>query len=280
MRISTLRPGLLVSLSTTVKGNVKYSVTEIEAEHATGDGMRRATWQTDKLIVDPVEHDEAIKLRGKARSLVTGICSASSFGLLCPESSRERLDAAVAEAQAIADGFNARASVTRMAVHVIVGRVAEDDAQAVRAINAEVRGLMEAMDQGLRKLDVAAVRDAANRARELSAMLTPEAAGRAQAAIDAARSAARRIVKAGEEAAIEIDAATLRVIREGRAAFLDLEEAAPIADSVVTGRAVDLDPDVAAASADYVAKAATIDLDEAPLVLREAGPVAQFGFEL
>jgi hypothetical protein len=278
MRVSTLRPGLLVSLSTTIKGNVSYRVTEIEAEHFTGDGTKRARWETDKLILEPAEHEEAVKLRGKARSLVTAVCSASSFGLLCPESSREALNAAVMEAQAIADAFNSRASVTRMAVHVIVGKIGDDDAQAVRAINAEVRGLMEAMDQGLRKLDVAAVRDAANRARELSAMLTPEAAGRAQAAIDAARSAARRIVKAGEEAAIEIDAATLRVIREGRAAFLDLEEAAPIADSVVTGRALDLDPGVQVEAGGTVA--ATIDLDDAPLVLREAGPVAQFGFEL
>lgn len=278
MRISTLRPGLLVSLSTTIKGNVRYSVTEIEADHIASDGTRRARWETDKLVIDPTEHDEAVKLRGKARSLVTAVCSASAHGLLCRQDNRERLLDAIREAQMIANEFNARASVTRMAVNAIIGEVAADDVQAVRAINEEVRSLMEAMDAGLRKLDVAAVRDAANRARELSAMLTPEAASKAQAAIDAARSAARRIVKAGEEAAIEIDAATLRTIREGRAAFLDLDEVGPIIEGTVTGRAIDLEPDVQVEAGGTVA--ARIDLDDAPVVLREAGPVAQFGFEL
>lgn len=278
MRVSTLRPGLLVSLSTTIKGNVSYRVTEIEAEHFTGDGTKRARWETDKLILEPAEHEEAVKLRGKARSLVTAVCSASSFGLLCPEASREALDRAVTEAQEIADGFNARASVTRMAVHVIVGKIGEDDAQAVRAINAEVRDLIERMEAGIRSLDVAAVRDAANRTRDLLAMLTPGAAMRAQAAIDEARTVARRIVKAGETAAIEIDQATLGVLRGARAAFLDLEEVGPIIEGTVTGRAIDLEPDVQVEAGGTVA--ARIDLDDAPLVLREAGPVAQFGFEL
>ena len=276
MRVSTLRPGLLVSLSTTIKGNVTYKVKEIEPDHIAWDGTRRAAWETNKLVENPAEHDEAVKLRGKARSLVTAICSASSFGLLCPESERERLDRAVREAQEIANEFNSRASVTRMAVHIIVGRVAADDVEAVRAINSEVRDLMERMEAGLIALDVQAVRDAANRARDLAAMLTPEAASKAQAAIDAARQAARRIVKAGEAAAIEIDQATLRVIRGGRAAFLDLDEAGEIAAPVVTGRAVDLAPGVEVERSQ--AGAAGID-DTAPIVLR-ASATPQFGFEL
>lgn len=276
MQVSTLRPGLLVSLSTTVKGNVRYSVREIEAEHYEGDGTRRAKWETDKLVMDPAEHDEAVKLRGKARSLVTAICSASSFGLLCPQDQGEKLAAAIAEAQEIAEGFNRRASVTRIAVHAIVGRVAEDDVQAVRAINSEVRGLMEAMEAGLRNLDVQVVRDAANKAKDLAAMLTPEAVGKAQAAIDAARAAARRIVKAGEAAAIELDAATMRAIQAGRAAFVDLDEVAPMQTPEVVGRAVDLDPGLAVERS--AVGSAGID-DTAPIVLR-ADATPQFGFEL
>jgi len=34
--------------------------------------------------MDPAEHETAIKARGKARSVITGVCNASNFGLLCP----------------------------------------------------------------------------------------------------------------------------------------------------------------------------------------------------
>ena len=113
--------------------------------------------------------------------------------------------------------------------------------EAVRAINAEVRGLLEDMEAGLRKLDVEGVREAANKARALTAMLSPLAAERAQAAIDQVRKAARQIVKAGETAAYEIDQATLRTLQQSRAAFLDLEDAQDMAEPEVTGRAIDLE---------------------------------------
>lgn len=240
--ISTLRPGLLVSLKTSLTGNVSYAVTQIEADHYAGDGTRRAAWETARVIENPVEHEEGIKVRSKARSLVTAVCSPSSFGLLCPESRRDDLSAAIEEAHQLVDRFNRRAAITRVSVFAIVGRVASDDIEAVRAINSEIRDLMDSMERGLVKLDVAAVRDAANRAKNLSAMLSPEASERAEKAIQAARSAARRIVKAGELAAGEIDQATLATIQRSRAAFLDMEEAREVLEPGVEGRAVDLMP--------------------------------------
>jgi hypothetical protein len=68
----------------------------------------------------------------------------------------------------------------------------------------------------------------------------------------------------------------LRVIRGGRAAFLDLDEAGEIAAPVVTGRAVDLAPGVEVERSER--GAAGID-DTAPIVLR-ASATPQFGFEL
>lgn len=241
MQISTLRPGLLVSLKTSLHGNVSYRTREILADHIEDDGARRATWETDRTIEHPREHEEATKVRGKARSLITSVCSPSSFGLLCPEADREKLTAAIDEARAAIDEFNGTAMITEAGLSIIIGRIAADDVEAVRAINGEVRDLLTAMETGLQKLDVAAVRDAANKARALSAMLSPLAAERAEAAIRVARSAARRIVKAGETAALEIDEATLRTIRQSRTAFLDLDDAAEVLEPTVSGRAIDLE---------------------------------------
>jgi hypothetical protein len=244
MQISTIRPGLLVSLSTEVSGNAKYYRRDIVPDHIAEDGTLRAKWETDKVIEDPTEQTEAVKTRGKARTLITSVCSESRHGLLCPERDREKLEAAIAEARALADAFNRNAKVTKVSIYIMIGRVAQDDVEAVRSINAEVRNLLSAMEEGLQRLDVEKVREAANRAKQLTQMLSPEASANAQQAIRVARSAARRIVKAGEAAAIEIDAATLNAIRQSRAAFIDLsDEPVEIEAPVVEGLAIDLSSD-------------------------------------
>jgi hypothetical protein len=262
MQVSTLRPGLLVSLKTSLSGNVSYTTRDIEPDHIESTGERRARWETERTIANPQEHEEAIQVRGRARSLVIAHCASSSFGLLCPRERRDALLTSIKEARELANAFNARATCTQIHVNVILGEIAADDAEALLSINSEMRSLLSAMETGLQRLDAKAVRDAADKARALGAMLSPYAQGQVQQAIEVARSAARRISKAGETAAIEIDAATLRTIRASRTAFLDLDPEQEVsAPTVTAGRAVDLDP------------------DPAPIV-RAAAAVPQFAFEM
>lgn len=239
---TTLRPGLLVSLKTSVSGNVSYSKQEIEQDHLTPDGKRQARWETERVISDPKEHEAATKARSRALTMIRTVCSRSAFGLLCPEIDTERLERAIADARRIADEFNATARLTRVTVYVITGRIAPDDVEAVRAINSEIRDLLDDMERGLKRLDVDAVREAANKARNIGAMLSPDAAARVRSAIEVARQAARRIVQAGDQAAVDIDRAALRRIEEARTAFLDLDEGKRIEAPIVEGRALDLMP--------------------------------------
>ena len=242
MQISTLRPGLLVSLKTSMQGNVAYSRKDIITDRVQDDGTTLAQWETEKVVTNPAELDRASKARSKARGLIRSVCSGSNFGLLCPESDRARLDDAIVAAREIVAEFNREARDTQIGIFAIVGRVAADDVEAVRAINSEIRDLLSTMEAGLKRLDVGAVREAANKAKELSAMLSPEAAEKAQRAIEVARKDARQIVKAGEAAAMEIDEATLNAIRTSRTAFLDMDDQAEVQTPTVTGRAIDLEP--------------------------------------
>jgi hypothetical protein len=240
--ISTLRPGLLVSFKTSVTGNVDYTKEEIERDHTTEEGKRRAKWQTERIITDPEEFERATQARSKCLSLVRTVCARSAFGLLCAEIDRDKLDAAIADARRIADEFNATASLTSVKVYIIIGRVAADDVEAVKAINSEISELMQDMRDGLEKLDVKAVREAAAKAKNVGQMLTGEAQARVATAIELARKSARDIVSAGENAAIEIDRATIARIAEARTAFLDLDEQREIGAPVAAARAVDLEP--------------------------------------
>lgn len=248
--ISTLRPGFLVSLKTSIRGNVTYKTRDLEAEHKIEeDGQTtRAKWETERTVKNRAELNRAVKARGEARHAIASVCSRTSFGLLCPESWEKSLREGIAKARAVTDEFNAKSRVTELQVYVIVGRVAQDDVEAVRAINSEVRDLMKEMAVGIKELDPKRVRDAANRARSVGAMLTPEAAERIKTAMDVARAAARKIVKAGEEGTKEIDREAMKAINQARTAFLDLDTAAvlPAKPAKQEGRAIDLVPAEAA----------------------------------
>ena len=241
LRHSTLRPGLLISLKTSISGGVNYQKEVIEGEHVTDDGSQKARWETTRTIVDPKEHERATKARGKAGSIIRSVCAQSAFGLICPESDADKLEKAIADARKVADDFNETAAVSRVTVYVLTGRIAADDVEAVKAINSEVKELMDLMQQGIETLDVKKVRDAASRAKEVSNVLSPDAQARVQIAIDASREVARAIVKAGEAAEVEIDQAAVRRIREQRSAFLDLDSDTEITAPVVRqSRVVDL----------------------------------------
>lgn len=239
---STLRPGLLVSLKTTLTGNTKYIKQTIEGEHITDAGEQRARWETERVVSDPAEKELADKARGRCSTLIRSICAKSAFGLLCPLADRDRLMAATAAAREVAAEFNSVAKLSRLSVNVMVGEIAQDDVEAVKAINSEVRDLLAEMEDGVQRLDVKAVRDAANRARSVGQMLSPDAQVRLQFAIDAVRAQATAINKAGDAAAVEIDKRTLRTLAEARTAFLDLDEAQEVKAPKAKAVAVDFDP--------------------------------------
>lgn len=245
IKTSTLRPGLLVSLKTSTRGNISYSKSVIESEHQTEDGKKRAKWETERTISDPAEFEAATHVRTRARNMIVAVCKNTAFGLLCPEADADKLDKVIAQARAEAEAFNAKATMTRIGVYVIAGRIAADNLEAVRAINSEVRDLLSDMETSIKNLDVDGVRKAAAKAREVGAMMTPDAAARIQIAIDASRAVANKMaaaIRAGEQAAIEIDQSAIRRITDQRTAFLDLDEAKQVEAPSISGRALDLSP--------------------------------------
>jgi hypothetical protein len=237
LQTSTLRPGLLVSLSTSCRGNVSYQKIDLDEEH---NGVRaKAKWETTRTIEDAVELEAAKKALSKARQHIRRVCFWSAFGLLCPEANADVLEDAIRDARRVVDEFNASASLTRIHLYVIAGKIAQDDVEAVRAINSEVRDLLDTMAAGIERLDVKAVREAATKAKQLGGVLSPLAQANVQIAIDAARKAATQINAAGEAAAVEVDRTVIRQITEQRTAFLDIQDEVAIARPQATARNID-----------------------------------------
>jgi hypothetical protein len=262
MRTSIIRPGLLVALSSTVSGGVQYKRVDLDAPadgvvgDTLGETKREVTrWETTRVIEDPAEHDRASKTRGKACKEIRDICSDTNFGLLCPVDREADLDAAIKRAYALADEHNAGAKCTRVAIYTIKGRIASTDEEAARAIGSEVTALLDAMSRGIEQMDVKAIREAATRAADMSAMLGDEQIARVSDAVEQARKAARTIVariqKKGENAASVLQDIQRGDIEKARFAFLDLDAPAVEAQAPVENvqRFADLDCDAPAVEA-------------------------------
>ena len=258
----TLRPGVLVGLKTAIKGdNVTYDKTVLEAEHVDEAGQLVGSWQTDKTVADAAEYARAVEVRSKARNLVTGICAKSDFGYLCPDDKLEALETAIAKAEQICEEFNLTARITEINFNTLKGRIATDDDKAIRAIKGELTELLDAMDDGFKRLDVKAVRAVVKKAKSLGTMLAPDVQKRLEEYLGEVRAVAIKVNAAGEQAATVLSEEVLKGLANSRTAFLDIDGGAEIKDTTVAGRTVDLDPDVAQASAEYVAAATDIDDD-------------------
>jgi hypothetical protein len=232
-----LKPGFLVSLKTVLHGGTHYARKDLDAEQDRPDGASVAAWETVRTIDNPAEHSAAVKARSAARSAICKACTHTAFGLLCPESNVEALNAACAEAQRIAEEHNANASSTLVYVYVLRGRIASTDEEAARAIASEVRGLLSEMEQGIRQADAGAVRDAANRAKALGSVLDAVQAEKVAEAVEQARKAARTIVKRiekdGEAAEKVLRDISIKSIEAARFAFLDFETPdAPVGEAL------------------------------------------------
>lgn len=244
MKTSTIKPGVLVSLKTTLSGGVQYKRVDLEPDHGTASGGRLARWETVREIDDAAEHERAVEARSLARAAIIKHCCQSSFGLLCPNEKELDLAQGIADAQRIAQTFNDSSRTVTIDVYTLVGRVASDDVEAARAIGAEVRGLLEAMQEGISKADAEAIRESANKARMIAGMLSDTVQSKVKDAIGEARQAARdivkRIEKAGESAAVVVAECVTEKLAAARFAVLDLEQAQPVESMPVDGRAVDL----------------------------------------
>jgi hypothetical protein len=247
MSVVKLRPGYLVSLKTRIYGGPKYTHAPIDTDAAPTEGATVEKFLTTKITEDPEEYARAVKVRGKAGSLVRSECIPSDFGLLCPTAKKSVLDDAIKEAKATAAYFNDTSKTCHVSVFVITGEVAESDTEAAAAISSELRDLMETMQVGIGEANVQKIRDAADKAKKLGAMLDADTGKKVAAAIAEARDVAKQIVKKlttnGEDAAEFVQSVKLKALEEARFAFLDLDGEAEAGEklSPVEARGLDLD---------------------------------------
>src|SRR5262249_8333256 len=92
-----LKPGILVSAKTAIRGGVTYERKDLETGEVLQPGSQVARWETTRTIEDAEVYERACKVRSKIGALIRQACAATSgFGLICPAGSEEKLDEAIA----------------------------------------------------------------------------------------------------------------------------------------------------------------------------------------
>jgi len=241
--IRTLRAGILVSLKTSQRGNVRYYKQDIERPHRTVSGAELSRWDTTKTVFDPEEAKEATQVVGQASYLIRKLCVKSEHGLICPVERRDELNEAIRQARLMAREFNSTAVYTNIGVNVVCGEIVADDVNTARALFTEVEKFMVDMQTGLEELNVEKVRAIIRKTKDVGRMLSPEAGKAIASAVEAAGEACKKIVKAGEQAAIEIDEAAIDALESARNTFLDFDlelDEVELGD-LSSGRALDFD---------------------------------------
>lgn len=233
---TTIRPGLLVSLKTSCRGNVSYRRRDLVQE------ANMASWETTRTTADAAEYEQAKKVQTTVSNMIRAVCINSSDWLLCPQSRADMFKDACEKARALVTEFNRGAMFTRVELKVLTGKIASDDIEAIKALNSEIANLLGTMQFGVDTLDIKSIRAAANKATQLSAMLSPDAERTVQKAVREARRVARKLAKQAEGAAGEVDRIAIAAVTEARTAFLDLDqEPVAIERPVAESRAIDFE---------------------------------------
>ena len=236
-RMLPLKPGYLIALSTQVRGNVNYAHKDLDGEKTardvgavlpTSEGDVEA-WETVKTVQDRDEYERAIKARSKFRSLITGTCIKSAFGLLCAPEKIDEFYEKLEEAEAIRDAFNQVAKITRIDGWSFAGAIAESDTRAAAGLAAEMRDLLDEMKRGIDNLDADVARAAASKALSLNTLINDEKLSKSvRVAIEEVRKNAREFVKAAKVSADDATRAIVEIknkaLDEARFAFLDFAE--------------------------------------------------------
>lgn len=292
-KTTTIKPGILIALRSNVVGGVSYKRDDIASDEPTeaenGESAKTSVevWKTIKVTTDPEEHARAGNIRGLALYEVTKNCMRTSFGMIASQALETELDAGYARATKMVAEFNATAKYTKIRFGMLKGRIAANDEEAVKAITSEIGALVANMNESIDKLDVKGIREAASKAASIAAILGDEEQRTVTAAVEAARMAARMIVKRiatqGEPAAKVLADMQRGALERARIAFLDLDERtdAPAGEELPAAdlaRVAGLDlevtmPDMPKVAPEVVTPPAptALDLDDGPAI---AVPIA------
>ncbi len=227
--IEKIRPGMLVALSTRLRGGVKYE--RVDLNHERDGSTDIAKWETERKITDAEEYDAAKKLQSRVRALIESVSIWTPFGIICPTDNVEQLDEKIAEAQALCAEFNDSAQYSHVSFSVLRGEIAESDREARESVAAELDELLRDLERAMETGKVKDIRRIASRLKQTSRVLeaqSPEARSIERAVASARKIAKQIVARVSNQETIDdlLNVGTRSSVNAARCAILGQEDAA------------------------------------------------------
>lgn len=241
MQSIELRPGHLIVVDTKVAGGIHYHRKDLK--HEEQEGRDVLSWETERVIHNLPEFEEATRVRNAARALITGICLRTPFGvMLCPSDRKGELEQRIRDAQALVATFNTTAAHTRVRIVTLRGEISPSDAEAIAALRSEICDALEQLADAIGAADVERIRAVATETTAIAKLLDDSCTGpkaALAAAVKTARDQARHLAKAAEKGVTPlISPVASTAIARARFVFSEDLELGAIDNSTVTVPAI------------------------------------------
>jgi hypothetical protein len=276
----TLKPGLLVSLKTTMRGGVEYVREDISDKK---EGVTKVQeWKTVKRVANIKEYEAASKLRSKLGGLIRKVCVPSAFGLICPVSKEQELRDAIAEAKEAAARFNTKNATVSIGIYTLVGRIAETDQEAMRAIKDELKDMLAEMQRAIQGGAIEDAREAASKLLKMGMVLDEQTQGKVKRAVEEVRQIAKEAIKKVAEGGVTTAQAVANIkftaLEEARFAFLDEGETIAPVSTLPATDVRGLDADDVAEVDETARKADDLGVDKSSDDMKAAAPTTDERF--
>lgn len=224
--MEVLKPSILLGVGIHRSGGVHYARKILE-EYESGEGEVKE-WNTVKTIDDKKDLEDAERAASKLRRMVGKLCARTSFGYLCPLEKEGDLDDLLAEMRHEAREVTLGLKTCALTVSFIKGRIAANDADAAKALTAEIGSFLTQLTDAIASADVKLIRHVLVEARGLDTLLAPAQSSLLQEAVAEAREAAKTIrkemEKKGRSKELVVQGLALSAIDSARMCFLELAE--------------------------------------------------------
>jgi hypothetical protein len=204
MRRITLKPSLLVAVSISRGGGVKYLREELQPPEQVPDKHEIKVWKTTKDVLDAEEFKKADRVAGECRRRIAEICTRRAFGWMTPKSREKELEAAWEEVKERLAETNAELKTCTLVGTCVKGEIVTDDQAAADAILQDIGAFFKDLLTAIEACDAKRIRATVATMKGLDQLLEPTQSEALQTAIKTAKSLATTITKEVDQKGKEI----------------------------------------------------------------------------
>jgi len=148
MEITNLNASYAVALHVSLIGGISYK-RDYKESTVRNDGAEIRKWETESVVLDKEERNEATKLKSRIYNLVDKATVKTLLGPVCQKEKREALEKALEEVDKVQEDFNNEARTCHLDVHYAIFSISPGDPMMVKVVADQVISATQDIEEAL-----------------------------------------------------------------------------------------------------------------------------------